>query len=203
MCYSAFLETFDKQFAKFIWNFRISLQTWEFHYEVVNQIANFGMKLRISRAAKFASWEVLVAFKFLGCHYSTSSVYFPLKCHNRMEINCQRLKSKMNRNFSVVKTRKQLIRHISTFDCISLPVLVPQMFLRSALLPRIGSGDSSFSKSTWHISKRFAPKGKLSSFENTISTWSEVRSFSWSLLVNNSLFCRSFEGALSLGLRDS
>ena len=43
--YSAFHKTFDKLFPEFVWNFRSSLRTEQFHYVVVNQIANFETKL--------------------------------------------------------------------------------------------------------------------------------------------------------------
>ena len=43
--YSAFHKTFDKRFPKFVWNSRSSLRTEQFHYVVVNQIANFETKL--------------------------------------------------------------------------------------------------------------------------------------------------------------
>ena len=46
--YSAFHKTFDKQFPKFVWNSRSSLQTWQFLYVLVNQIMNLEMKLWIS-----------------------------------------------------------------------------------------------------------------------------------------------------------
>ena len=39
-CYIAFHKTFDKRFPKFVWNYRSSLRTWQFHFVLVNQIVN-------------------------------------------------------------------------------------------------------------------------------------------------------------------
>ena len=46
--YSGFHKTFDRWFAKFASNVPSSLQTWEFHYLTVNQMANFKTNLGIS-----------------------------------------------------------------------------------------------------------------------------------------------------------
>ena len=40
--------SFYKRFPKFVWNYRSSLRTWQFHYVLVNQIVNLEMKLWIS-----------------------------------------------------------------------------------------------------------------------------------------------------------
>ena len=56
--YSAFHKTFDKRFPKFVWNSRSSPRTWQFHYVVLDQIANFETKLWISRRTSLGSCEV-------------------------------------------------------------------------------------------------------------------------------------------------
>ena len=43
--YSAFQNTFDKRFPKFVSNSQSSPRTWQFHYAVVNQVGKFEPKL--------------------------------------------------------------------------------------------------------------------------------------------------------------
>ena len=43
--YSAFHNTFDKRFPKFVSNSRSSPRTWQFHYAIVNQVGKFEPKL--------------------------------------------------------------------------------------------------------------------------------------------------------------
>ena len=44
---SVFHKTSDLWRTKFVWNSQSSLWTWQFHYVVVNQIANFETQLLI------------------------------------------------------------------------------------------------------------------------------------------------------------
>ncbi len=98
---------FTVRFTKLLTNgfqslssFEIRELRWLFHYVVVNQIANFEMKLWISRAAKLAGWEVckidfahLLCVARLSCTYTknTNRVGLTLWFHfNRVKFNTKK-----------------------------------------------------------------------------------------------------------------
>lgn len=139
--YNAFQQTFDKRNPKFVWNSRSSQRTWQFHsnHELWIHAEVPGGKLRSTLRANFALFcDVLL-------------LYFPVLAelveHTRTETNWN------------VRTNRKVLSKTSAslsgvFERISWPDRdVPSIVFRSALFPRVCSGDSSFRKTNWYIRK--------------------------------------------------